>query len=182
METTKATSINTELNDRTLWYDGDSTIPESELLHMIASGVSVSGLFVDEISNDIKQYNAFVKGDAKITVKHSVDIAPIEWIIPAEFKQLDPIEHILKIADRNITGDDRRDRLTRVAEELVLYEELGLLDILTVLIYIINTLQTNNVVWGVGRGSSVSSYVLYLIGVHDVDSFSYQLPISDFLH
>jgi DNA polymerase III alpha subunit len=37
-------------------------------------------------------------------------------------------------------------------------------------------------VWGIGRGSSVSSYVLYVLGVHDVDSYAYDLDIGDFLH
>ena len=62
-----------------------------------------------------------------------------------------------------------------------LYQKLGLIDILRTLIFVINTLIENNIVWGVGRGSSVSSYVLYLIGVHDVDSFQYGLNIEEFL-
>lgn len=180
MANTKA--ISTKLEDRTLWYDGDSTIPESDLIDLITKGVSVSGLFVDEMSNNIKQYNAYVKGTDKIRVKSEVVVDTIEWVMPEAFKRLDPMQHIIRIADRAIDGDDRQGRLDRVVEELVLYDEMGLMEILKVLIYIINTLQTNNVVWGVGRGSSVSSYVLYLIGVHDVDSFLYGLDIRDFLH
>ena len=66
-------------------------------------------------------------------------------------------------------------------EEIKIYKNLELMDVLATLIYIINTLVDNNIVWGVGRGSSVSSYVLYLIGVHDIDSFKYDLKIEDFL-
>jgi len=33
----------------------------------------------------------------------------------------------------------------------------------------------------VGRGSSVSSYILYLIGIHRVDSLRYGFSISDYL-
>ena len=73
-------------------------------------------------------------------------------------------------------------RAVRVAKELSLFKTHGLFDILRVLIYVINTLDHNSVVWGVGRGSSVSSYVFYLIGVHDVDSVRYELDIEDFLH
>ena len=47
--------------------------------------------------------------------------------------------------------------------------------------YIIDTLRENNIVWGVGRGSSVSSYMLYLIGVHKVDSIKYNLNINEFI-
>ena len=49
------------------------------------------------------------------------------------------------------------------------------------LIYLIDLMRTNNIVWGVGRGSSVSSYILYLIGVHKVNSILYKLDINDFL-
>ena len=46
--------------------------------------------------------------------------------------------------------------------------------------YVVDTLRDNNIVWGVGRGSSVSSYVLYLIGIHKIDSVKYALPIDEF--
>ena len=48
------------------------------------------------------------------------------------------------------------------------------------LIYFVDTLRANNVVWGVGRGSSVASYVLFIIGVHKIDSVKYKLPINEF--
>jgi DNA polymerase III alpha subunit len=37
------------------------------------------------------------------------------------------------------------------------------------------------VLWGVGRGSSVASYCLYILGVHKVDSIKYELDIHEFL-
>jgi DNA polymerase III alpha subunit len=45
----------------------------------------------------------------------------------------------------------------------------------------VETMRVNNIVWGVGRGSSVASYVLYLIGVHKIDSMYYDLDIEEFL-
>ena len=69
----------------------------------------------------------------------------------------------------------------RVNEELNLYDKYNIIDVLKVCIYIIDTLRKNNIVWGVGRGSSVASYVLYLIGVHKVDSIKYELDINEFL-
>ena len=41
--------------------------------------------------------------------------------------------------------------------------------------------RANQVLWGLGRGSSVSSYVLYLLGVHRINSLYYDLPIEEFL-
>lgn len=68
----------------------------------------------------------------------------------------------------------------RVDQELELFVKNGMYDILHVMKYIVDTLRDNNVIWGVGRGSSVASYVLYLIGVHKVDSIKYNLPIEEF--
>ena len=46
--------------------------------------------------------------------------------------------------------------------------------------YIVDTLREHNIVWGVGRGSSVASYVLHLLGVHKIDSIKYDIPIGEF--
>jgi DNA polymerase III alpha subunit len=55
-----------------------------------------------------------------------------------------------------------------------------MLDILNVMHYIVEVLRKNNIVWGVGRGSSVACYALYLLGVHKIDSIKYNLPIEEF--
>lgn len=161
-------SLNTELNDRTLWYDGDSTVNPDKIVELLSTGMPVSGMCVDELTDEIEQYNKLVKGDQKITVKDGIRDLDFNWNIPQEYKELD--------VESYLVGDK-----DRIAEELKLYKQLGLMDVLRVLIYVINTLQTHNIVWGVGRGSSVASYVLYLIGVHDIDSLKYNLNITDFL-
>ena len=73
--------------------------------------------------------------------------------------------------------DEQRDRVSR---ELDLFIKHGIHDVLYVMKYIVDTLRTNNIVWGIGRGSSVASYVLFLIGVHKIDSIKYKLPIEEF--
>jgi DNA polymerase III alpha subunit len=65
--------------------------------------------------------------------------------------------------------------------ELAMYKASGLYPILQVLIYVVDPLRTHHFVWGVGRGSSVASYLLHLIGVHKVDSVKYNLDIKEFL-
>jgi DNA polymerase III alpha subunit len=74
-----------------------------------------------------------------------------------------------------------KEQTDRVSEELEAFIEHGMLDLLFVLKYIVDTLKANNIVWGVGRGSSVASYVLYLIGVHKIDSIKYNLDWQEFL-
>ena len=69
----------------------------------------------------------------------------------------------------------------RVIKELNMYSERDLYSLLHHLIFLVEHFRKNNIVWGVGRGSSVASYVLFLIGIHKVDSIRYQLEIEEFL-
>ena len=71
--------------------------------------------------------------------------------------------------------------MKRVWEELDAYKERDMHDLLKYMIYLVNFMRENNIVWGVGRGSSVASYVLYLIGVHKIDSIQFGLDWREFL-
>jgi DNA polymerase III alpha subunit len=74
-----------------------------------------------------------------------------------------------------------QEELQRVGKELLLYQERELFSLLKQLKYIVDTWRENNIVWGVGRGSSVASYILYLLGVHKINSIYYDLDIEEFL-
>jgi DNA polymerase III alpha subunit len=69
----------------------------------------------------------------------------------------------------------------RVEEELEAFRERGMVDLLRYMIYLVDFMRENDIIWGVGRGSSVASYVLYLIGVHKVDSIQFDLDWREFL-
>ncbi len=97
-----------------------------------------------------------------------------QWHMPTEYKSLDIAQHVL-----DLCKDDAE--LQRAGEELLLYQERDLFDLLRYLKYLVDTLRQNNIVWGVGRGSSVSSFVLYLIGVHKINSLHYDLDPREFL-
>jgi DNA polymerase III alpha subunit len=73
------------------------------------------------------------------------------------------------------------EQTNRVTQELELFVQHKMFDLLFYLKYLVDTLRANNVLWGVGRGSSVASYVLFLIGVHKIDSIKYNLDIKEFL-
>jgi DNA polymerase III alpha subunit len=73
------------------------------------------------------------------------------------------------------------EQTNRVSQELELFIQHGMFDLLFYLKYLVDIMRENNIVWGVGRGSSVASYVLYLIGIHKVDSIKYELDIHEFL-
>lgn len=95
-----------------------------------------------------------------------------KWFIPHDY-----CPNLTEMLYGMCETDEQRDR---VSQELELYIKHGMYDVLHVMKYIVDTLRKNNVVWGVGRGSAVSSYVLFLIGVHKIDSIKYKLPIEEF--
>ena len=64
---------------------------------------------------------------------------------------------------------------------LLLYQERDLFNLLRYLVYLVDIMKDNHIIWGVGRGSSVASYVLYLLEIHKVDSMYYDLDINEFL-
>lgn len=103
------------------------------------------------------------------------DSDSMTWNCPDEYKNLDIRSYILK------THSLGRQELDRVDQELELYSSKNLLDLLRFLLYFVSVLRTNNIVYGVGRGSSIASYVLYLLGVHRIDSLKYNLDIKEFL-
>jgi DNA polymerase III alpha subunit len=92
------------------------------------------------------------------------------WNMPDEYKQMDIEQWVLDQSSNQ-----------RVQDELVEYKARNMLDLLRWLKYFVDTCRANNIVWGVGRGSSVASYVLFLIGVHKIDSIKYNLDWQEFL-
>lgn len=176
----------TQLKDRTLYYDGDTEVSPDRVIELIDKGLR--DLYVTEISDEIKQYNRI--SSKKLATKDEVRPLSFDWNLPEPYKswsEQDVLNYVIdkcceyNARNESIDSEEADLRAMRVSDELHLYKDLNLLPVLRAIIYVINTLQDNKIVWGVGRGSSVSSYVLYLLGVHDVDSVKYDLDITDFL-
>ncbi len=96
------------------------------------------------------------------------------WFMPDEYKQLDIAEYVIRLCKTDA-------ELQRVGQELLLYQERNLFNLLRYLKYLVDLMTENRLIWGVGRGSSVASYVLYLLGVHRIDSLYYDLDPEEFL-
>ena len=96
------------------------------------------------------------------------------WHMPEEYKNLDIAKHVLSLCTSEA-------ELQRCGAELLMYQERNLFDLLRYLVYLVDVMKTNRVIWGVGRGSSVASFVLYKLGVHRIDSMYYELDPEEFL-
>lgn len=96
------------------------------------------------------------------------------WHMSDEYKNLDIAQWVL---EQCRTDSERQ----RVGQELLMYLDRNLFPLLQYMKYLVDTMRKHNIVWGVGRGSSVSSYVLYLIGIHKINSMHFDLDINEFL-
>jgi len=102
--------------------------------------------------------------------KQTIDVA--NWHLPKEYQELNITEFLIQ----NSPSINHQ----RVIQEIKLFEKHNMIPVLRTMKYVVDTLRANNVVWGVGRGSSVASYVLHIIGVHKIDSIKYNIPIEEF--
>jgi len=124
-----------------------------------------------EIAN-VPEFTKYVPLDIS---KEEFDLSnQSKWFMPDEYKNLDIAKYVLDLCTEDY-------ELQRVGEELLLFQERGLFPLLCFCKYLVDEMRKNNIVWGVGRGSSVSSYVLYLLGIHRINSLHYGLSIDEFL-
>ncbi len=162
------------------------TIFEPEgIIEMIMNGTDVSALLVEE-SPLVTEYNEwcarFNKGDFRIENPAPVDHTPeqehaaraAEWMISDEMQTIDVRGFLLTLCK----DDEQRERTNH---EMDLFEHRGLIPLLQLMMFLVDHFRRNGIVWGVGRGSSVASFVLYLIGVHKIDPIRYGLDVHEFL-
>lgn len=96
------------------------------------------------------------------------------WYMPEQYRDMDIAERVLSLCTTDA-------ELQRCGQELMLFQERDLFDLLRYLVYLVDIMREHRLIWGVGRGSSVASYVLYKLGVHRIDSLYYELDPEEFL-
>ena len=156
-----------------------------DLIDMIYSGNSdkVHVVLCTE-SDDVDKFNAAMEEQGLPSLQKYIPldvdqktfdgVCQSEWFMPDEYKTLNVHNYIL-------TKCNTQEETARCAEELAEFEVRGMMPLLQYMVYLVDFMRENNIVWGVGRGSSVASYVLYLIGVHRINSIQYGLDWREFL-
>lgn len=157
-------------------------VDENDLVEMFLQDIKPNTVTM-ATAQVIDQYNHFCdlfllssKIDVELaaTNEDKYNAALIDnWYIPDHYKDIDARRWIL---NRPMTHEERE----RVMAELQEFQNRGMMPLLNFLLYMVDTMRENNIVWGVGRGSSVASYVLYLIGVHRINSMKYNLDYKEF--
>lgn len=125
-----------------------------------------------KVSFDLEKYISKVN---KEHLDYPIPVNNIDssnWFIPQKYKDLDIEKYLIEICPP--------ENIERLKLELELYKSNNLLMLLKCMKYVVDILREHKIVWGVGRGSSVASYTLFLLGVHKIDSVKYNLPIEEF--
>jgi DNA polymerase III alpha subunit len=159
-------------------------VSESDMIDVLYRGETISGLVVDQ-PDWITKFNTHC-GEYGLPsiidwheeskqlpdeyIRNNLD----NWHLPEMYVDFDIENYLLSKCNTPAQQE-------RVACELIEFKARNMLPILCWMKYFIDTLRENNMVWGVGRGSSVASYVLFLLDVHRVDSLKYELDIKEFL-
>ena len=158
---------------------------QDDIIDLLLQGHAVnelSGILVDTKEVDLNKLLEIVENKPNFVsyTQSDLDVNEFDqhnqeqWYMPDEYQQLDIAEYVLSLCTT-------QEQLQRCGQELLLYQERNLFNLLRYLKYLVDTMTEHGVIWGVGRGSSVSSYVLYLLKVHRIDSIYYNLDVTEFL-
>ena len=156
-----------------------------DLINMIYSGnVEKCHVVLCEPSDDVDKFNVAMEeqGFDKLQQYIPLDVdqktfdgvCQSEWFMPDQYKNMDIYSYIEQRCGTT-------EEMQRVDQEYEEFEKRGMENLLRYMVYLVDFMRENDIVWGVGRGSSVASYVLYLIGVHRINSIQYGLDWREFL-
>ena len=157
---------------------GRTVLTESKAIELLYSGkiTNISSIYLDddatnqfnnavEINKDnfdkIKNYT-----ELNLSIEEFDKINQSSWFMPKEYKDMDIEGWILEQCSTDV-------EILRVEQELALFRQHNMINLLRFLKYLVDYMRSKQILWGLGRGSSVASYCLFLIGVHKVDSIKY---------
>lgn len=152
----------------------DNVISVNDAIEHMLNGYHEYDFVIDD-KDEVDSYNADLPNSLHYLQKN-VELCNRykKWYMPEEYYTYDVLSYCLDKCNNE-------DQIRRVCEEYILYEERDLIMLLKYFIFLVDIMRKHCIINGVGRGSSVSSYILFLIGIHRVDSMKYNLDITDFL-
>jgi len=177
-------TMNLDLNDRVITDTGamvakfklvvDMALDDKDFSHLITvPHPDIAKYHLDHNTiNDARQWtdDGVPKGPSQNTY---------EWTYPESYKKLDVEEYCLDMMI--VLGlDESLEYVDRMSIELQKIQEKEMEPFIRCMIWITDVFRKNNMVWGLGRGSSCASLIMYIIGVNKVDPIRYDIPMEEF--
>jgi DNA polymerase III alpha subunit len=183
--------LSVQLSDRELRFDGISIVSPQQVAGLLLRGATPSTIRISgQLSQDIELFNRMVPDEEQLVQATAEPVSiNLAWQLPPEYLEVDVYQVVGTAYDSKIdelskryTAQQQDAALQRISDELAEFEKRGMTNFLRTIIYILAVFRENNVVWGVGRGSSCASYVLFILGLHSVDCVWYNVPMEEFFH
>lgn len=169
--------MKSSLTDFDLWYDGTVELSPAQLPKYLMSGGDISSVAFSESTAEIQE----------LIRSLPISVRPPEvgkrknreldrsWNLPHKYQTID----VLALVESLSEGESEEGKL-RLVQEYLLFEYYGVLDVIKCIQYVIDRMKECGQVWGVGRGSSGASYLLYKMGLHCVNPLEWDIPITEF--
>lgn len=163
-----------ELKDRILLNNGMSIVDDDTIIkYLLDDGVipdCVKAVVSDESLRFEKKYQT------KITYEiEDVDLKPETSFDEDKFEDI-----VLKLYNNQPSDISETDHQNRFESEMRYFIDNNHQRTLIVLNDLVEKFREDGVVWGVGRGSSVASYILFLLGIHDINPIKYNISPREF--
>jgi len=165
-----------DLKNRFVIESGEVILTYDCLLELARDGIAFHSYRM-EANPLLDTYNKISENPVEI-FDNTKKAIKAQWFTPEPFASLDLTEFCCKcLVAFNLLSEEYSIRLEKEFFEI---EKKSLTNLMRHAAYIVDTFRKNKVVWGVGRGSSCASLVLYLIGLHKIDPVRYNIPMKEF--
>lgn len=165
---------------------GEMIFDQNDVIDLVMRDIDfdkISGMIVDQsvdletaatMLDNVSKFIAYNELVETLTTEEFDHRCQSRWFMPDCYRDLDIAEHVLGLCESDA-------ELQRCGQELMMFQERGLFDLLRYLKYLVDVMTQHRLIWGVGRGSSTASFVLYKLGVHKINSLHYDLDPAEFL-
>lgn len=168
------------LKNRVLDKQGNIVYFPDALIELLYKDVDINDVYFTEDNDDVKLFNqyAFENFDNKKfenpTKLKTLEERKHDWFYPKSYDEINLEDYFLNLCN----NDEEKNR---VKTEVNMFVERDMEKFLRFCIFFSDEMKKNNWVVGVGRGSSVASFCLYLLKIHLVNPLKYNLNIKEFL-
>lgn len=170
-----------DLGNRILLDDGTVICNSDAIIELLYSGEPVSNIFCSDQRDQQEWETSKIECDSDITGPLFADKPQYSdinwfdyWTTPEPYNSIDLDTWCLN----KCNNDTEKNRALL---ELALLKERNMYPIMRHLIYCVDKWREHKIVWGVGRGSSVSSFILHLIGINRINPLEYDLDVTEWL-
>lgn len=169
-----------DLGSRVVTSSGEVVLTYDSLVKMARDGKDVH-LHRGMQDDFLDKYNRVSREKIAVWTPSPGGEIPLElyeWNTPPPFSDIDVATYVI---DRLVElGLDIEEYAVRLEAEITECEERNMMPVMRHVIFMVDDFKRRNVVWGVGRGSSCASLMMFLIGLNKVDPVKYDIPMSEF--